>query len=498
MRLLDRYLLRELLVPLGFCLGGFLVFWLAVDLTAEMDGFQRAKMGWLDVLEYYWFGLPELLVTVLPVGLLLALLYAVTNHARHHELTAMRAAGISLWRLCLPYLGLGLLFSLVLYGLNERWAPDGRERQEQLKLRRVRADAESKRLWRDRLDLENAAERRLWNIGSFHLGTAELKAPRVRLPMADSARRAFFARRAVWTNGMWRAYEVRESVWRHESDPEPVTASRPYLDFPVLPGSPTDVLRWEGSDWLVPIQIQVTNPGASLPVAFPTNTLWRTNLVAPPEAGLRWKIGAFNPRSQELHDLRVEVPLEPGAARLVIGETGGWEDGHWVFRVVSEFLFRGATDGFPMLVTHPKLVLPELTETPDMVRAEIRVIGQRRNRALRRPELTLRDIRDYRRLHPVMSPELTASLSTQFHARLAAPWTCLVVVLIAIPFSVPSGRRNLFYGVAGSIGIAFAYFVLQRFGFALGQSGQVPGWVAAWLPNAFFAVTGVVLISRVP
>ena len=35
---------------------------------------------------------PELLLTVLPVGLLLALLYALTNHARHHELTAMRAA----------------------------------------------------------------------------------------------------------------------------------------------------------------------------------------------------------------------------------------------------------------------------------------------------------------------------------------------------------------------------------------------------------------------
>ena len=35
MRLLDRYLLRELLVPLGYCLGGFLIFWISFDLDAD-------------------------------------------------------------------------------------------------------------------------------------------------------------------------------------------------------------------------------------------------------------------------------------------------------------------------------------------------------------------------------------------------------------------------------------------------------------------------------
>ena len=41
---------------------------------------------------------PDFLVTILPVVLLLALLYTLTNHARHNEITAMRAAGVSLWR----------------------------------------------------------------------------------------------------------------------------------------------------------------------------------------------------------------------------------------------------------------------------------------------------------------------------------------------------------------------------------------------------------------
>ncbi|MFZ4820074.1 MAG: LptF/LptG family permease, partial [Limisphaerales bacterium] len=104
MRLLDRYLLRELLLPLGVCLSGFTLFWIAFDLLGDMTRFQKAELGLLGVMEFYLWGLPELLNTTLPIALLLSLLYTLTNHARHHELTAIRAAGISLWRTIVPYL----------------------------------------------------------------------------------------------------------------------------------------------------------------------------------------------------------------------------------------------------------------------------------------------------------------------------------------------------------------------------------------------------------
>jgi lipopolysaccharide export system permease protein len=92
----------------------------------------------------------------------------------------------------------------------------------------------------------------------------------------------------------------------------------------------------------------------------------------------------------------------------------------------------------------------------------------------------------------------SAWLLTELHERLAAPWTCLVVVLIAIPFGAASGgRRNLFVGVAGSIFICFAFFVLQRVGLALGLSGWLPAWLAAWLPNLIFGAAGLWMMARV-
>jgi lipopolysaccharide export LptBFGC system permease protein LptF len=116
---------------------------------------------------------------------------------------------------------------------------------------------------------------------------------------------------------------------------------------------------------------------------------------------------------------------------------------------------------------------------------------------IRKPSLSVAEVRDYQRLHPRLSDRDRALLDTVLQAPLAGPWTCLVVVLIAIPFSVAVGRRNVFYGVAGSIGLAFGYFVLQRIGFALGQSQTAPAWLAAWLPNFFFGFVGLVLIARV-
>ena len=109
MRLLDRYLLRELIVPLGFCLWGFLLLWISSDLFAKLGEFRMKGMAPGDIAEYYLVVLPEFLVLVLPIALLLAMLYALTNHARHQEITAIRAAGVSLWRLSLPYFGVGLL-----------------------------------------------------------------------------------------------------------------------------------------------------------------------------------------------------------------------------------------------------------------------------------------------------------------------------------------------------------------------------------------------------
>ncbi len=111
--------------------------------------------------------------------------------------------------------------------------------------------------------------------------------------------------------------------------------------------------------------------------------------------------------------------------------------------------------------------------------------------------MPIKDLVNYLRLHPYPLRSDRAWLYTKLEGRLAAPWTCLVVVLIAIPFGAAGGRRNVFVGVASSIVICFVYFVLLQIGLALGTSGRLPPWLAAWFPNLSFGFAGLWMTARV-
>ena len=201
MRLLDRYLLRELLVPLAYCLGGFLIFYCSFDLINRISFFQDNHLRFLDCLEYYLTLMPDLLVLLLPVALLLGLLYALANHARHQELTAMRAAGVSLWRLALPYFGVGLVFALVVFALGEWVAPVAAEQSEFILGRRVGAPQD--RNWKSPVNFQNEPEGRTWRIQRFNLVTGEMIEPFVDWKKADGSEVQIYAERAFYANREW-------------------------------------------------------------------------------------------------------------------------------------------------------------------------------------------------------------------------------------------------------------------------------------------------------
>jgi lipopolysaccharide export system permease protein len=92
---------------------------------------------------------------------------------------------------------------------------------------------------------------------------------------------------------------------------------------------------------------------------------------------------------------------------------------------------------------------------------------------------------------------MSAKLETQYQGHYATPWTCFVVVLVALPFGAASGRRNVYVGVASSLGICFAFFVSLQVALALGSRGTVPPCLAGWAPNFLFGIGGVWLTWRV-
>ncbi|MBA3544242.1 MAG: LptF/LptG family permease [Chthoniobacterales bacterium] len=118
MRLLDRYIVRNFLQPYVYCIFGFLSIWLIFDISDNSSIIfdKRAPLGL--VLNFYWTQLPQVLVILLPVSLLLALLFSLGRMSRANEIVSMLTAGVSVPRLVLPLLGIGLLTTGVAYALN--------------------------------------------------------------------------------------------------------------------------------------------------------------------------------------------------------------------------------------------------------------------------------------------------------------------------------------------------------------------------------------------
>ena len=240
MRLLDRFLLRELVIPLAYCLGGFLMFWIFIQLIDDLSRLQRLHLWASDVVEYYLVLLPETLVTVLPIALLLALLYALTHHSRHHEVTAMRAAGISLWRICAPYFVLGIVFSVLTFWLNEKFAPDAKERAEEIETRRTRVDS-NPRIIRG-LNFRNARDNRFWTIGSYNPDTTQMTDPQIESRYLDGSRRTLLARSGIYTNNSWRFAHVQVLAYAAPGMTNYIPPVHTNLFFPLdITETPSDI-----------------------------------------------------------------------------------------------------------------------------------------------------------------------------------------------------------------------------------------------------------------
>ncbi|MFA7404353.1 MAG: LPS export ABC transporter permease LptG [Pelobacteraceae bacterium] len=87
---------------------------------------------------------------------------------------------------------------------------------------------------------------------------------------------------------------------------------------------------------------------------------------------------------------------------------------------------------------------------------------------------------------------------TLMHTKIASPFAALIMVLLGIPFALRNSRSGgIAMGIGTSIGIGFAYFVVNAVLLSYGRSGILPPVVAAWGANGIFMLSGIWLSMKV-
>ncbi|MCA1658938.1 MAG: LptF/LptG family permease [Verrucomicrobiaceae bacterium] len=108
--------------------------------------------------------------------------------------------------------------------------------------------------------------------------------------------------------------------------------------------------------------------------------------------------------------------------------------------------------------------------------------------------LSVPELREYLQFNSDFPPTLLAPFQTHLAYRLALPWTCFVVALIAAPLGVGYSRRGILSSVAAAIILIFAMNFVMHLFLALGEGARIPDWAAAWTPNIIFGLLGLILI----
>jgi LPS export ABC transporter permease LptF/LPS export ABC transporter permease LptG len=121
--LLDRYVARSWRSNVALVLLAFSAVFFLAEFMDLVDDFQHNKVKGRTIVLYYAYHVWQILFTVAPVAVLVGVLITLGLLARRNEITAMKAGGISIYRASAPVLGMGLLASLTLYGMQEWLLP---------------------------------------------------------------------------------------------------------------------------------------------------------------------------------------------------------------------------------------------------------------------------------------------------------------------------------------------------------------------------------------
>jgi len=128
---MDRYFLREMIAP--FCLGilffvvvltGHYFYWAIKNIARGLP----AK----DLLLMVVYLVPNAAVLAIPIGMILGTSVALNRMGREMELMALRASGVSVQRMVLPFLVVSLFVSVGDFFLNDRIAPVANQRAKEI------------------------------------------------------------------------------------------------------------------------------------------------------------------------------------------------------------------------------------------------------------------------------------------------------------------------------------------------------------------------------
>ena len=131
--ILDDYVLREFLTNFALVEASFVMLSLIFSFFELLGDIIRNHAALSTVLEYLLNLTPSMIYTITPLSVLIAVLVTLGLFQRSNELTAMKATGISLYRVIVPIFLIAAALAVALFSFDQLYLPVANRRQEALR-----------------------------------------------------------------------------------------------------------------------------------------------------------------------------------------------------------------------------------------------------------------------------------------------------------------------------------------------------------------------------
>jgi LPS export ABC transporter permease LptF/LPS export ABC transporter permease LptG len=132
-RLMDLYLLRRFFFFFTLLTVTFVFLFEAFTFFELLDDIARHRIPFLVVVDYFRYLTPYLLYNLGPLAALVAVLVTLGVMSKNNEIVAIKASGVSLYRLAVPLLLGGVLLAAVMVVLDDAYLPYTNQRQDALR-----------------------------------------------------------------------------------------------------------------------------------------------------------------------------------------------------------------------------------------------------------------------------------------------------------------------------------------------------------------------------
>ncbi|HLW81686.1 MAG TPA: LPS export ABC transporter permease LptF [Candidatus Acidoferrales bacterium] len=249
----DLYVLRTFVYWLAIMLAGFMILFDAFTLFDLLGDIAKNHIALSVVVSYFLHLAPMMVYQLAPLAALVATLVTLGLLAKNNEITALKASGVSLFRLSLPLILAGALLTSGMFLLDDTFLPYANQRQDalhdQIKGRPAQTYFQPAHQWifgeNDKIynyELFDPYDNLFGGLNVFELD-----------PSTFQMRRRIYATRSYWEPNLnsW----VLERGWVRDFSGATVTSYKPFVvdSFPEFSERPTyfkrEVFQYNQMNW---------------------------------------------------------------------------------------------------------------------------------------------------------------------------------------------------------------------------------------------------------